>query len=115
MSKALRKSWQEKLADSKDLPRVVEINERMSQRWGTGTCVIPAPMEVDDSDEEGAQGQSDYDQRDPFGIGPETPCHHRLSHNHRDLCWHCRPGGGGSGGGGQKECHSILADAEIRR
>jgi alkylated DNA nucleotide flippase Atl1 len=47
MSKALRKSWQEKLADSKDLPRVVEINERMSQRWGTGTCVIPAPMEVD--------------------------------------------------------------------
>ena len=47
MSKALRKSWQEKLADSKDLPRVVEINERMSRRWGTGTCVIPAPMEVD--------------------------------------------------------------------
>jgi alkylated DNA nucleotide flippase Atl1 len=47
MSKALRKSWQEELADSKDLPRVVEINERMSRRWGTGTCVIPAPMEVD--------------------------------------------------------------------
>ena len=47
MSKALRKSWQEKLADSQDLPRVVEINERMSRRWGTGTCVIPAPLEVD--------------------------------------------------------------------
>jgi len=47
MSKTLRKSWQEKLSDSKDLPRVVEINERMSKRWGTGTCVIPAPMEVD--------------------------------------------------------------------
>ena len=47
MSKALRKSWQEKLADSKDLPRVIEIDERMSQRWGTGTCVIPAPVEVD--------------------------------------------------------------------
>jgi alkylated DNA nucleotide flippase Atl1 len=47
MGKALRKSWQEKLADSKDLPRVVEINEGMSRRWGTGTCVIPAPMEVD--------------------------------------------------------------------
>jgi len=47
MSQTLRKSWQEKLADSKDLPRVVEINERMSRWWGTGTCVIPAPMEVD--------------------------------------------------------------------
>ncbi len=47
MSKALRKSWQDKLSDSKDLPRVVEINDRMSQRWGTGTCVIPAPLEVD--------------------------------------------------------------------
>ena len=44
----LRKSWQEKLADDKDLPRVVEIDERMSKRWGTGTCVIPAPREVDE-------------------------------------------------------------------
>jgi CO dehydrogenase/acetyl-CoA synthase alpha subunit len=43
-----RKSWQEKLADSKDLPKVVEINERMSKRWGMGTCVIPAPLEVDE-------------------------------------------------------------------
>ena len=42
------KSWQGKLADSKDLPKVVEINERMSKRWGTGTCVIPAPIEVDE-------------------------------------------------------------------
>jgi hypothetical protein len=41
-----RKSWQEKLADSKDLPKVVEINDKMSKRWGTGTVVIPAPREV---------------------------------------------------------------------
>ena len=44
----LRKSWREKLADSKDLPRVVEITPSMSQRWGTGTVCIPAPIEVDD-------------------------------------------------------------------
>jgi hypothetical protein len=43
----LKKSWREKLADSKDFPRVVEITENMSQRWGTGTVVIPAPLEVD--------------------------------------------------------------------
>ncbi len=43
-----RKSWQEKLADSKDLPRVVEITGKMSTRWGTGTIVIPAPIEVDE-------------------------------------------------------------------
>ena len=43
-----KKSWQEKLADSKDFPKVVEITENMSQRWGTGTVVIPAPMEVDE-------------------------------------------------------------------
>ena len=43
-----RKSWQEKLADDKDLPRVVEITGRMSTRWGTGTVVIPAPKEVDE-------------------------------------------------------------------
>jgi alkylated DNA nucleotide flippase Atl1 len=42
------KSWQEKLADSKDLPRVEKITDKMSKRWGTGTVVIPAPKEVDE-------------------------------------------------------------------
>ena len=40
-------SWAEKLADSKDLPRVEKIDEKKSKRWGTGTFVIPAPAEVD--------------------------------------------------------------------
>lgn len=44
----LRKTWREKLADDKDLPRVVEITGKMSTRWGTGTVVIPAPREVDE-------------------------------------------------------------------
>ncbi len=43
-----RLSWQEKLADDKGLPRVEKITEKMSQRWGTGTVVIPAPREVDE-------------------------------------------------------------------
>jgi len=43
-----KKSWSEKLADSKDLPRVEPINAKMSTRWGTGTIVIPAPKEVDE-------------------------------------------------------------------
>jgi alkylated DNA nucleotide flippase Atl1 len=45
-----RKSWQEKLADSKDLPKVVTITGKMSKRWGKegDTCVIPAPKEVDE-------------------------------------------------------------------
>ncbi len=44
----LRKSWREKLSDSKDFPRVVEITDKLSTRWGTGTVVIPAPLEVDE-------------------------------------------------------------------
>jgi alkylated DNA nucleotide flippase Atl1 len=43
-----RKSWREKLADSKDLPRVETIPEGMSKLWGRGTIVIPAPKEVDE-------------------------------------------------------------------
>lgn len=43
-----RKSWREKLADSKDLPKVEEITEKMSKRWGTGTVVIPAPRDVNE-------------------------------------------------------------------
>jgi len=42
------KSWQEKLADDKGLPKVSEITGKMSTRWGTGTVVIPAPREVDE-------------------------------------------------------------------
>jgi len=38
-----RKSWQEKLAINKGLPKVQEITGKMSKRWGTGTVVIPAP------------------------------------------------------------------------
>jgi len=42
-----RKSWREKLANSKDLPKVGKITGNMTRRWGTGTLVIPAPKEVD--------------------------------------------------------------------
>ncbi len=44
---AKKKSWREKLADSKDLPKVVTISESLSKRWGAGTCAIPAPKDVD--------------------------------------------------------------------
>jgi hypothetical protein len=44
---AKKKTWQEKLADNKDLPRVGPITGRMTRRWGSGTMVIPAPYEVD--------------------------------------------------------------------
>jgi len=44
----VKESWKEKLRDSKDLPKVIEIDEEMSKRWGEGTCVIPAPIEVDE-------------------------------------------------------------------
>jgi hypothetical protein len=41
-----RKSWREKLADDKGHPTVFEISTKQSKRWGAGTCVIPAPSEV---------------------------------------------------------------------
>ena len=43
----VKKSWREKLADSKGLPKVGKVTGKMSQRWGKGTMVIPAPIEVD--------------------------------------------------------------------
>ncbi len=48
MSTAKKKrTWREKLADSKDFPKIVKIDASKSKRWGTGTFVIPAPLEVD--------------------------------------------------------------------
>jgi len=43
-----RKSWQEKLADDKGLPKVAPVCGNMTKRWGTGIMVIPAPREVDE-------------------------------------------------------------------
>ena len=43
----LKKTWKEKLHEDRKA-EVVAITENMSQKWGTGTCVIPSPMEVDE-------------------------------------------------------------------
>ncbi len=44
----VKKSWKEKLSDDKGLPRIEQITDKLSPRWGTGTVVIPAPKEVDE-------------------------------------------------------------------
>ena len=45
---ARKKTWQEKLADNKGFPKVCPIDETKSKRWGAGTFVIPAPIEVNE-------------------------------------------------------------------
>ncbi|HEC76809.1 MAG TPA: hypothetical protein ENI33_06085 [Thermoplasmatales archaeon] len=48
---AKRKSWQEKLMDSKGLPKIVNVTSKMAGRWGAkegDTVVIPSPLEVDE-------------------------------------------------------------------
>lgn len=47
MSTRAKKSWAEKLADDKGLPKVAPIDGKLSRRWGQGSFVIPAPREVD--------------------------------------------------------------------
>jgi hypothetical protein len=45
---ARHKTWREKLADDKGLPKVGKVTGKMTKRWGTGVMVIPAPREVDE-------------------------------------------------------------------
>jgi alkylated DNA nucleotide flippase Atl1 len=42
-----KKTWREKLADDKVLPKVGRVEGKMTRRWGSGVMVIPAPREVD--------------------------------------------------------------------
>lgn len=42
-----KKTWREKLADDKGLPKVGPVTGRMTRKWGEGIMVIPAPREVD--------------------------------------------------------------------
>jgi hypothetical protein len=44
---AHKKSWQEKLNDDKDLPKIGRVMGKMITKWGRGTMVVPAPREVD--------------------------------------------------------------------
>ena len=43
---AKKKSWQEKLNDSKDLPKVIRLNARQQKKWGKQTMAIPSPSDV---------------------------------------------------------------------
>lgn len=42
-----KRSFREKLADAKDLPRVQPLAGGMKRRYGAGTIVLPAPRVVD--------------------------------------------------------------------
>ncbi len=42
-----RKTWREKLADDKGLPKVIKLEAAAAKRWGGRTMIIPAPREVD--------------------------------------------------------------------
>src|SRR5688572_22301985 len=44
---ATKKSWREKLADDKGLPKVGPVTGKMTKKWGEGVMVVPAPREVD--------------------------------------------------------------------
>jgi alkylated DNA nucleotide flippase Atl1 len=43
-----RKTWREKLADSKDLPKVVQLKPNAQKRWKGNSMAIPSPREVND-------------------------------------------------------------------
>lgn len=43
---ARKKTWGEKLLDSKDLPKVVLLKENAQKHWRGSTMAIPSPMEV---------------------------------------------------------------------
>jgi hypothetical protein len=43
-----KKTWREKLRDSKDLPKVVILKEDAQKHWKGKTMAIPSPMEVNE-------------------------------------------------------------------
>jgi len=42
----MKKTWQQKLNDSKDLPKVVTLNDKAQEHWHGQTMIIPTPLEV---------------------------------------------------------------------
>ncbi len=44
---AKKMTWRDKLQHSKDLPKIVTLNEKGRIHWHAETMVVPAPLEVD--------------------------------------------------------------------
>ncbi|RLS58189.1 MAG: MGMT family protein [Planctomycetota bacterium] len=44
---ARKKTWNEKLHDAKDLPKVITVEPETGSRWPVGRYVVPAPVDVD--------------------------------------------------------------------
>jgi alkylated DNA nucleotide flippase Atl1 len=45
-SQRRRKSWEEKLNDAKDLPKVVRLKGKAKRRWNAETLAIASPREI---------------------------------------------------------------------
>ena len=45
---AKKKTWREKLSDSKDLPKVVLLKENAQKHWKGRTIAVPSPIEVNE-------------------------------------------------------------------
>jgi alkylated DNA nucleotide flippase Atl1 len=45
-SQKKRKSWEEKLNDAKDLPKVVRLKGSAKRKWKVETLAIPSPREI---------------------------------------------------------------------
>jgi alkylated DNA nucleotide flippase Atl1 len=45
---ARKKTWREKLSDSKDLPKIVLLKEDARRHWRGRTIAIPSPMDVNE-------------------------------------------------------------------
>jgi hypothetical protein len=54
---ARKKTWREKLADNRGFPKVSKIDGSKSPRWGKGTFIIAAPVEVDSLMRQAPPGQ----------------------------------------------------------
>lgn len=48
MGSKTKRTWKEKLQDSKGFPSLQPIEGRMLSKWGEGTMLIAAPIEVDE-------------------------------------------------------------------
>ena len=84
-----KKTWQEKLEDDKGFPRVFKIDGTRRRRRGTGTFIIPAPVEVDRLMRRVPKGKLTTIDELRKVLAPSQG-HHGLSHHDRHFRMDCR-------------------------
>lgn len=109
------RTWTEKLADSKDLPKVVKLTGAAAKKWGCKTLAIAASSEIDTLMRQVSRGKVTTTQELRAAVAQMHAAEQGLPTDHRDIQLDRGARRRGTTGCGEGPGDAILAHAQSGR